>query len=212
MFWNKKEEKHGLPDLPPLALPQRVNRRPEKPAEEDLEEDKHALPSFPDSPISKGFSQAAIKEAVSENEDNDVLVPRDPTEREIKTDSLSLSTVEIDALPTSEEMRPSMISPPPAMRESKIVKEFSVQPKPITLPPPTEPRNSDIFVKIEKFRTARRSLADVKERLDEVNEMLKKIREMRLREEQELSSWEKEVATAKAQVDNVTQNIFEKID
>lgn len=73
MFWNKKEDKKSLPDLPPLKSPfsQELSppvSQPLQPAElEDVhkpEEEKNSLPSFPDSPVDKGFSQSAIKEAV----------------------------------------------------------------------------------------------------------------------------------------------------
>lgn len=75
-----------------------------------------------------------------------------------------------------------------------------------------KPKNEDIFVKIDKFHSARRSLYDLKGKLDEVNSFLKKIREIRLREEQELAAWEKELLHAKTRIQNVTENIFEKID
>mgnify|MGYP001572417435 FL=1 len=75
MFWNKKENKSGLPDLPPantsrnkpiLEPPLRntITNRPELIEKEESNEDeefplfeeRHALPSFPDSPIRKASS------------------------------------------------------------------------------------------------------------------------------------------------------------
>ena len=65
MFFKKKEENFGLPDLPPERN-SFMNRNIEPP-EEDEATENHALPSFPDSPTHNKFSQAMIKEAVGES-------------------------------------------------------------------------------------------------------------------------------------------------
>ena len=67
MFWEKKEDKHLLPDLPPSKIPLNADmfHREESLPEE---EEKHSLPSFPDSPNQRGFSQSAIKDAININE------------------------------------------------------------------------------------------------------------------------------------------------
>ena len=67
MFWDKKKRDNGLPDLPYNAsMPVRYPLT----SKDDLDEDDkiHELPAFPDSPMRSGFSQAAIKEAVAQEE------------------------------------------------------------------------------------------------------------------------------------------------
>jgi len=231
MFWNKKENKSGLPDLPPLNIPVR-----EKITEPDLDNeyesdnhektDRNILPSFPDSPISKGFSQAAIKEAINEPENDDFNNESDEKNTELpdlpelnepeKIESFEpksrFKTIEVDESKKETDMKPSIISPPPMLVETHKNQIPKIKMPELNPPPRTSERGSDIFVKIEKFRTARRSLSDIKSRLDEIDEMLKKIREIRMREDQELTAWEKEISTAKSQIENVTSSIFEKID
>lgn len=81
MLWGKKEDKRLLPDLPPLRSPQtgikmegyEDTHLEENEEDENLNE-KHELPSFPDSLNNKGFSQAAIKDAVSSNIDRKSVV------------------------------------------------------------------------------------------------------------------------------------------
>src|SRR3989344_5245210 len=69
MFWDKKEDKKMLEDIPPLKLPERSVQSSIHEDEEDEEySEKHGLPSFPDSPQERGFSQAAIKEAINNND------------------------------------------------------------------------------------------------------------------------------------------------
>ena len=49
-----------------------------------------------------------------------------------------------------------------------------------------------------------------KDQLDQIEDLLKKIRDIKMREEQELEVWEKELLTAKARIQEVGVNIFEK--
>ena len=83
-------------------------------------------------------------------------------------------------------------------------------PRTITLP--LTERKSDIFVKINKFNSAKKSLAEIAGKIEEIDETLRKIKETKMREEQELSSWEKEIALLKAHIRNVEENIFEKLE
>ncbi len=64
MFWSKKEEKRGLPELPPMNISELPEEEVTEPA---------PLPSFPDSPMKKGFSQTAIKESVEMEESSEEL-------------------------------------------------------------------------------------------------------------------------------------------
>jgi len=132
----------------------------------------------------KGFSQAAIKEAVKESE-----LPELP-EREEEPATMELP--EISPMPIAEEE----ISPalPPAPRT------------------PTSPKTAHVFVQISKFHSAHKSLTAAQKKLEEIDSLLKRIRETRMREEQELSAWEKELASVKSKVQGVTENIFEKMD
>jgi hypothetical protein len=72
-----------------------------------------------------------------------------------------------------------------------------------------EHHNKPIFVKVDKFRNARESLETVKDKLSEIDELLKMIREVKLKEDRELSSWEKEMENIKARISHVTTEIFE---
>jgi len=78
---------------------------------------------------------------------------------------------------------------------------------------PILPKTSnDIFVKIDKFRTARTTLNDAKDKLEEIHSLINKIRDVKMREEQELTAWEKEISTAKARIHEVSSSIFDKVD
>ncbi len=184
MFWKKKEEDKGLPDLPPVKPIFRDNTPladiPEEPVE------RHALPTFPDTPISSKFSEAAIKEAVEEKES---------PEEEAKEESM----------PESEAKKPERH---PIIRELEEApkRKIAIEAK------PSLKKSEDVYVKIDRFHSARKSLTAAKGKLHEINELLKKIRETRMREDQELQSWEKEIDAVKSKIEDVTSNIFEKVE
>ncbi len=192
MFWDKKEDKDSLPDLPPLKTPLKPAFDIPKPT--DVEEDgdsieKHGLPSFPDSPIQRGFSQTAIKDAVGQ-------------------DAISENTDEIPhtlpaAIKTMEFDTPSQPTERPSFRLDEPPQQPYVPPrKPL-------PKSNDIFVKVERFNTAFKSIVTIRKKVDEIDSALRKIREVKMREEQELAAWEKELSGLKSRLQEVSDNLFE---
>ena len=170
MFWNKKEDKQLLPDLPPLRLPDHPidsNMHNESiPAEyQDIE--PHTFPSMPENHESSDFSEYAIKDAVADDLNHDNYP---------STEDSSYST------PLIKPVQPQVI-------ESK----------------------SSIFIKLDKFQSAKKSLVILEQKVGEMENILKKIRETRLREEQELSAWEKEVSMVKPRIEEISKNLFDKI-
>jgi len=148
MFWEKKEDKKGLPELPPMKP--FVSFEPPK------------------------------KEEITEE------LPESPKETESYEE-------ELPALPDKFRF--------PRMEEPrKITSEFTPSAK-----------SEDVYIKIDRFHSARKALNGARAKLKEIDETMRKIRETRLREEQELSFWEKEIGSIKTKVEDVTKNIFEKI-
>lgn len=202
--------------------------------ENDFNSEKHSLPSFPDSPIHRGFSQAAIKDAVDNespiNEDEFPMahdtsspgklfktieledrgskrsMPKTSQIREISTDSDLFGAMQpsISGQADIEKPKPIKLGLPPSKSQKSAQQEF--------VPKQTFQKNADIFVRIDKFRAARRTLDEIKIKLEEVDDLLKKIRETKLREEQELSGWESDLNSVKARLNDVTENIFEKTE
>jgi hypothetical protein len=211
MFWGKKEEKKKLPDLPAFKQVSPGSPQPVFP-EPQQEEDHQALPAFPDSPGSNKFSQAAIKDAVSTNEPQE-------DEKEGKS-TKKISVVEMDG-----DWAPSMNRKGRAQEDEDEGEDFPIAAPPSEMPMSkfsysentSKPKHSiakgsDVFVKIDKYHTLRKMLDEAKSKLEEMDSLIKNIRETKLREEQELAGWEKEIMHAKSQVQQVSQTIFEKVD
>jgi len=241
MLFGKKGDKKKLPDLPPPKGPfgsighiGGIDRS--SLFDEDASE--NSLPSFPDSPGHNDFSQAIIKDAVSNKYDEgeeDVDEGREDDSKTMKMEEWKPSNFkanlprgkknfELKEEPEEEEIEESEdkeeekdeenvadeveeeIEEPPKFvkREYRPIKDEKVDGE--------ERMNKDIFVKIDKFYSARKSLQEIRGKFEEMNELIRKIREIKLREEQELSMWEKEMGHVKSRIQHVTENIFEKID
>jgi hypothetical protein len=216
MFWNKKEDKELLPDLP---TPNKTIS-PFSPREEPHHEDgDNMLPSFPDSPMQKGFSQSAIKEAISNEEVKEEKVgsPLNSAKAfkavELEDDSATIPPMQIKSFPS--------VNIPPVTSQKKVVVEeppIGLPPEPIAPMQITRPSASssrpknEIYVKIDKFVSAKKSLSDIDGKIDEITDLLKKIRDTKMREEQELASWEKDLSSLKLHVQDVTQEIFDRVE
>src|SRR3989344_1357414 len=192
MFWDKKEDKKMLEDIPPLKLPERSVQSSIHEDEEDEEySEKHGLPSFPDSPQERGFSQAAIKEAINNNDmekynsEYETIKSGPPT---------NIRTIEM------KEWEPEYkLQDPSKDPLIEKMRSFSQRQK-----------GSEVFIKLQKFTTAKKALIDVESKVDELEKMLKKIREVKMREEQELSAWEREISTIKARIETISENLLDK--
>lgn len=204
MFSSNQGRRGGLPDLPPVR-----SNLAGRQADDD---NANSLPAFPDSPSHNDFAQAAIKDAVG-------------GAGGIGNPPEGIKDVKIVEM---EEWNPGSIETPDDFMESKALSEPEpesepeVEAKPIAPPPPPKQRveapmrggvgNKDVFVKIEQFHMAKKSLFDLKDKLDEIDELINKIRETKLREEQEITAWERDIAHAKLRIKEVSENIFEKVE
>ena len=188
MFWDKKD-KNKLPDLPssPSTLPIRM---PGNENEDEESHEIHKLPSFPDSPMNKGFSQSAIKDAVNTEE-----------QEEVEDNSQGLGNFKIVEM---EEWSPEPV-------KSSKMQTFPVVPS----PPLTSKsmssisKQKEIYIKIDKFNSARRSIEFIGEKINQIDNLLKRVREVKLREEQELTGWEKELAVLRSRIKEINSTIFE---
>lgn len=199
LFFGKKDEKKGLPELPPSNLqdfpihPKPIPSFNTESSPDDIE--KHALPTFPDSPSSKGFSQTAIKDAVSSDKysesDLQPIIPKIPKAPQIKTNSAPEEETEEDEDNDDE------------------AEEIKSESKPVKISSSSN-KEENVFVRLDKFHSSRRALNETKTRLEDIDSLLKKIREIKQREEQELSAWEKEVTELKAKIQSIRENIFDR--
>lgn len=70
----------------------------------------------------------------------------------------------------------------------------------------------EVFVRIDRYYTARKAMSEIAAKLEEVDDMVRKIREVKLREEQEIAAWERDIMNAKERIQEVNANLFDKLE
>jgi len=207
MFWDKKKKEGLLPDLPPAN---------HKFMEDNLESERNALPSFPDSPTSKGFSQSAIKDAIGDsdrdNDGSDFDSPMDSTNVSSTTNERSFKTVEMEEWSPESDESGFRSNIPSIVEETDNNLIRSKKENNFGYSKISNPEKTGIFVKISKFHLAKKSLKEIQGTLEDIENLLQKIKEVRTKEESELSTWEKDIHQVKSRVHSVTEDIFEDIE
>jgi len=69
-----------------------------------------------------------------------------------------------------------------------------------------------IFIRIDKFQESIKIFKEAKEKISEMEDMIKDIKKIKEEEESELNSWENQLETLKQEIKKVDENIFSKID
>jgi|GEM_PF-2335723 len=174
------------------------------------QEKKERLPDLPGNkitrfnlpPINSENPSLNIKEV--DNLEEPFLKQNQEFEASQKTMS-ALPELPVSNLPKFKENRPREI---PRTHFEQLESEI--------IPPQIRKKEMDekepIFVRLDKFRSAKTSLSNIREKLNEIDELLRKIRETRQKEEQELEFWEKETHEIQDKLNEVTESIFEKIE
>ncbi len=120
-------------------------------------------------------------------------------------ESMPITRTELPELPGSKM---------PKTRLPMLKEEDEIIPAQVRIPESNEqaPEQGPIFVRLDKFKSSKKSLENIKEKLMEIEELLKKTREIKDKEEQEIEFWEKELQALKTRIHRVTEDIFEKVE
>jgi len=178
----------------------------------DKKHKKQGLPDLPDLP-SRKIQLPPIKPSVSIPENNTPkLNPNSP-----------INSAPKNFLPNRNKIQEKTQLPKlPEFREHKEETILELNPEEHDLdviPSQIHPKikinqqeKGPIYIRLDKYKSAKDSLENIKEKLEEVDLLLKKTREIRTKEESELGYWEKETSELKLQIERVTENIFDKTE
>ena len=201
LFKNKETPKKDFANLPVPKLPE-LPKLPDFPGMENDSEDYGEmelpqLPSFPNNSLGNKFSQNTIKEAVA-------------GEKEVESEGAD------DFSSDFEERENQMMQEP--LREINPIKDMrqfnqSVQ---RTREVPSYSKNlvkkaEPVFIRLDKFEESMEIFNDTKEQISEIENLLKNIKELKQKEDEELSSWENEIQEIRKQIEKVDSDIFSKI-
>ncbi len=192
-WFNKKEEKEvpSLPELPKL---------PELPSIEENSSDNfkiHQLPSFPTNSLGEKFSQNIIKEAVAGGKKGEEVPEADDFAEDRQMMQRPLKKLPVPEFSHLEKIK----GIPFERRTDEISEDFETSTK----------KAEPVFIRIDKFEESLKIFEKAKDKISEIEKMLKDIRNVKENEERELESWENEIEMIKKQIEKVDKNIFSKI-
>ncbi len=189
-WFNKNDEmkeKSSMPEIPKLP------ELPELPRLDNIDDEEKLpqLPSFPASNLGEKFSQSAIKEAVTGRKEEEDYV----------------DDFEEDQMIPLPPKRDNMMPP----KEAPMVRDIEEVPKGFREAASVVKKAEPVFVRIDKFEQSLKVFEKAKAKVMDIERMLKDIKKLKEREEEELNNWEKEIQTTKEQIERVDKELFSKI-
>lgn len=193
-WFNKKDkvmQKKEIPSLPNLP------RLPELPSFgkkyfANSDEQLHQLPSFPNNYLGEKFSQNAIKEAVTGRKESEEVF--DVNESEFDDENQMMRK------PLKKPLTKELL-----FQKKEVPEEFKEAARIV--------RNAEpIFIRIDKFEEGIKIFEKTKEKILEMDKILKNIKKIKEEEEIELNFWENEIQKLKEQIEKVNRDIFSKVE
>lgn len=202
-LFKKKEDKDTIPKLPELpklpTLPTSFKNDydfesdsfpiKEFPSMNNYAKEIHELPSFPTNSFSEKFSQNSIKSAITGREFEEDIEEIDESDMEEFSKTI---------VPLPKKQIPLIKK----QTEEKIIGMRNLQ-RVI----PEEP----IFIRIDKFEESLKIFNHVKEKISDIEYLLNETKQIKEKENEELSSWQEEVQKLKTQIERIDKDIFSKI-
>ena len=183
-LFRKKEVRERVEELPEL---------PELPKLPELPE----LPKFEKSIIKGGASLPSFSSQIEDELNQETKLPS-ITQFETEFPKKEKRTIEISSIKTKIPFAqfPQAFLP---HEKLSIPKQESTK--------ITEP----VYVRIDKFRAAISDFQEIHNKILEIEELFKDIKEVKQKEDEELREWEKEIEMLKLRIDAINNNIFSKI-
>ena len=184
-LFSKKSDKNeqGIPKLPELpSLPQ-------FPDMDEYSKEIHELPSFPSSGMGERFSRETIKNAISGDGDDDDEEPK-------------ITREELMPLPEFKNFPKTT----PQKNYNKIANNIS---KPVSYGKTMEAE--PVFIQIHKFEEALQIFKETKNKINEIESLLEETKNLKEKEDGELSKWSMEVQEMKRKIEKVDNDIFSKV-
>ena len=188
MAWSKNDKpQNRLPDLPPLSLPSPLETRDEQKASE---EKIPSLPKFPTSAMGEKMSRETVKSIIQ--------MPEESDDKWKGMSSYNNNEMSVRA----QEMNDSKNMVPETDRDNNFMSEK---------PSRNISGNAQVFIQIDKYQNVLKDLEDAINKVDQVREILKDVKQQKEEEENEITGWENEIAKIKEGLNRIDQTIFKEL-
>lgn len=140
-------------------------------------------------------------------EKKDNLLPELPKLPELPSlpEKQSSEKTDLPALPKSSGMETikSSITQPQEKRSFEI-SDISNKPKQMEKGP--------IYIKLDKFKEAAKNFETIKNKLVEIEDSFRKLKDIKEKEDAELKDWETELQTIKSRINVIDSSLFNKLE
>lgn len=195
-----KEVKSNISSVPELPELPKLPDFPYMDESSHEEESLPQLPRFPNNSLGNKFSQNTIKEAITgKKEEEEVFDAEDFTEEEKRMMQKPLQKPlreDVEDYETGVLMKPKLKEISPNFVEKNYMTRKA------------EP----VFIRIDKFEESMNIFQNIKTQISEIENLIKKTKEVKDKEEEELTSWQTEIQLIKDQIEKVNQDIFSRIE
>jgi len=147
-------------------------------------EEKQSLPTFSNNKENGSFSDMAIKEAI----DQDISESSEHEQNNTKGSFYTSSPIVL----------PGSITPQIENGTSDEIKKSTLK--------------KSIFIKLNKFENAQKSLNSVKEKVQEIEILLSNIKDIKKKEDLELKGWDQEFFSLKNRIQGISSDIFDNAE
>ncbi len=169
------------------------------------------IPTLPNLPELKeisriNYQKPAIKEASFDSSRNGIILPAPKVNEQNKIKSIINKT---------EDMQKSNFMPNQSQIKEDLSKDsnFNLSNSQVTEFTKTEIKKPEpIYIRLDKFDTTNETLKEAKNKIRKIEDLLKKIKETRKKEETELEEWEKEIYIIKTKLDFIDKDVFNKLN
>ena len=197
---SKYDDSSSLPDLPSLPDISTTNMSKIN----DIPQKNYSLPSFPNSQLGERVSQNTIKDAVIRSNSKNVTMLNIPGQRTTQEISSSESMPNIPSIMSRLPEIPMGNVRPRSVELSDYDNRSNIESR--------TRRTEPLFIKLDTFEKAISSFNEIKLRMNEIETLLRNIREVKVQEERELNDWENEIETVKSRLSQIDKDIFDKME
>lgn len=198
----KSESKKAVPESKVSDIPE-LPKLPELPSigEFNSEESLPQLPSFPNNSLGDKFSQDTIKKAVTGKKEGEEVFDADEfaDEEDLQMMQKPLQRPRTKTYEDYEEEVPSKRKSYEMPRNLQSFRGVTKKAEPV-------------FIRLDKFEDAMHTFEKIKEQVSEIEHLLRDTKEIKAKEDEELSSWENEIQSIKSEIEKINQDIFSKIE
>ena len=176
-------------------------------------EEQEEIPSLPELPPSENFSLPELPQTLPEIGNREIpqlpSLPEQLPELKKTEPDLSPKVITQEITPPQNMQKSNFTSQPIAQKIQPLpTQQILTQPKTKTISKEIDP----IYIRLDKFESSVQAFEEIKTKIEQIEALLTKTREIKQKEEQELSEWERELQLIKSRIDSVDKSVFDKLE